>query len=323
MDTKILTETISRLTTSRKGILAIDESVATCNKRFEKLGIIPSEEKRREYRELLITAPDIENYISGYILFDETIRQKTVDGKNFTSVLQEKGIDVGIKVDKGTKDFLPYIGDKVTEGLVGLAERLKEYKEMGATFAKWRAIYNIGEETPSEECMQENARFLLSTHSSVKMSGIVPIVEPEILIDGDHTIEQCLNVTAHNLDIVFKTLIKNNIFIPGMILKTSMVISGKDSSIQSKVEDIAKMTIKCLTEHVPNEIGGIVFLSGGQDDEQASINLNAMHAHEPLPWPLTFSYGRAIQNKALISWAKNPSDIMTAQKVTSICCKVK
>ncbi len=315
MDTKNLTETISRLMLSPKGILAIDESIPTCNKRFLKLGIIPSEENRRKYRELLVTAPDIENYISGYIFFDETIRQKTIDGKNFTSVLQEKGIDIGIKVDMGTKDFPPHDGDKITEGLIGLPDRLDEYKKMGATFAKWRAIYNISTETPSEECMQENARIFAEYAHFCQSVGIVPIVEPEILMDGDHTINKCLEVTARNLDIIFKTLKEKNIFIPGMILKTSMVISGKDSTVQSLAQDVAGMTIKCLIEHVPKEIGGIVFLSGGQDDEQASLNLNAMYKYAPLPWPLTFSYGRAIQNKALMSWAKNSSDITTAQEL--------
>ena len=322
MDTKILIETISRLVTSPKGILAIDESISTCNKRFEKLGIIPSEENRRAYRELLVTTPDIEQYISGYILFDETIRQKTTDGKSFISVLKEKGIDIGIKVDKGTKDFPPYLGDKITEGLVGLTERLQEYKEMGAAFAKWRAIYTIGKETPSEACMQANADIFAEYACMCQSAGIVPIVEPEILIDGDHTIEKCFSITAQNLDIIFKTLTAKNIFIPGIILKTNMVISGKESVTQSRSDKVAEMTIKCLKEHVPKEIGGIVFLSGGQGDEEATQNLNAMHKHEPLPWPLTFSYGRAIQNKALLSWAKNSSDIFTAQELLLVAAKV-
>lgn len=322
MDTKILTETIARLMLSPKGILAIDESTTTCNKRFEKLGIPTTEEKRREYRELLVTAPDIEKYISGYILFDETIREITKDGKSFITVLQEKGIDVGIKVDMGTKDFPPFLGDKVTEGLAGLPERLKEYKEMGATFAKWRAIYNISKETPSDACMQANADIFAQYALACQSVGIVPIVEPEILIDGDHTIEDCFMVTAKNLDIVFKTLKEKNVFIPGMILKTSMVISGKDAAVKFESRDIADMTIQCLDEHVPKEIGGIVFLSGGQADEEATANLNAMNALTPLPWPLTFSYGRAIQNKALESWAKNPADIKTSQMLLLDAAKV-
>ena len=310
-----LTETVSRLIATPKGILAIDESIPTFNKRFEKLGIISSEENRRAYRELLVTAPNIEQYISGYILYDETIRQKTTDGKSFTSILQEKGINIGIKVDMGTKDFPPILGDKITEGLAGLAERLHEYKEMGATFAKWRATYSIGKETPSEVCMQANADIFAEYAQMCQNEGIVPIVEPEILIDGDHTIEQCFEVTSRNLDIVFKTLSAKNIYFPGMILKTSMVISGKEAVVQSKADEVAEMTIKCFKEHIPKEVGGVVFLSGGQSDEDATKNLNAMHKHMPLPWPLSFSYGRAIQNKALMSWAKNPSDISTVQKL--------
>jgi len=306
---------------SPKGILAIDESIPTCNKRFEQLGIIPTEENRRTYRELLITARDIEQYISGYILFDETIRQSTLAGKSFASLLREKGIDIGIKVDKGTKDFSPYIGDKVTLGLEGLSLRLREYKEMGATFAKWRAIYIIGEHTPSEACMQANADIFAEYALLCQNAGIVPIVEPEILMDGDHTIDECFATTAQNLDIVFRTLRAKKVFIPGMILKTSMVVSGKDVSIQSQAKDVADMTIRCLMEHVPKEIGAIVFLSGGQSDERAVLNLNAMQVHAPLPWLLTFSYGRAIQNKALQAWAKNPSDVLVAQKLLLIAAK--
>lgn len=313
MDTKKLLETVSRLTLTPKGILAIDESTTTCNKRFEKLGVPTTEEKRREYRELLVTTPDIEKYISGYILFDETIRQFTKENKSFTSILKEKGIEIGIKVDQGTKDFPPHSGEKVTDGLKGLSDRLAEYKEMGVTFAKWRAIYNIGENTPSEECMKANAQALAEYASECQRLDIVPIVEPEVLIDGDHSIEKCYEVTAKNLDIVFSALKAKNIFVPGMILKTSMVISGKDSKIQSDSKQVAELTIKCLEEHVPTDIGGIVFLSGGQTDEQAVENLNAMHGHSPFNWPLTFSYGRAIQNNALESWAKNPADVSSAQ----------
>jgi fructose-bisphosphate aldolase class I len=315
MNKNILIKTVKRLTTSPKGILAIDESTNTCNKRFEKLGIPTTEEKRREYRELLVTAPEIEKYISGYICFDETVRQSAKDGKKFTEILKSKGIDIGIKVDKGTKDFGNILGDKITDGLDGLSERLDEYKIMGATFAKWRAIYNISETTPSEEDMKANAEVFAKYALLCQEHDIVPIVEPEVLIDGDHTIEQCYDVTAKNLDIVFSALKSANVFIPGIILKTSMVIAGKGTQKQSTSEEVAEMTIKCLKENVPADIGGIVFLSGGQEDEQATLNLNAMHKLENLPWPLTFSYGRAIQNPALKSWAKNPADFATAQKL--------
>lgn len=305
--------TISRLVMPPKGILAIDESLDTCNKRFLKLGVPQTEEKRREYRELLITAPEIENYISGMILFDETIRQSTSDGESFISVLKEKGIEVGIKVDQGLEDLPSHEGEKITKGLEGIADRLQEYKNMGANFAKWRAVYTIGENTPSEDCMKENALLFAKYALICQELDIVPMVEPEILIDGNYSIEKCYEVTARNLDIVFAELQKLDIFIPGIILKTSMVISGKEAEKKSFPDDVAKMTIKCFKEHVPENIGGIVFLSGGQGDLEATLNLDAMHKMGPLPWPLTFSYGRAIQNGALNTWAKDPQNIKMAQ----------
>lgn len=310
-----LIETIVRLMISPKGILAIDESVNTCNKRFEKLGVPTTEEKRREYRELLITAPKMEKYISGYILFDETIRQSTKEGKDFTSILQEKGIDIGIKVDQGLVDFPLHLGEKITQGLDGLSGRLQEYKNVGATFAKWRMVYKIGENIPSEDCMRKNAISLAKYATLCQELDIVPIVEPEILIDGEHSMEKCYEVTACNLDILFLELNKSDVFIPGIILKTSMILAGKDAKEKSKNEEVARMTLRCLKEHVPSHIGGIVFLSGGQDDIEATINLNAMHNLGSLPWPVTFSYGRAIQNLALQSWAKNPSDMVSAQSL--------
>ncbi len=314
MNREILTKTVARLVSPPKGILAIDESVNTCNERFEKLGVPATLEKRREYRELLITAPDMEKYISGYILFDETIRQSTAkEGKSFIFVLKGKGIDIGIKVDQGLVDFPLHIGEKITQGLEGLSIRLKEYKNMGASFAKWRAVYTITENTPSGDCMRENAVLFAKYALLCQELDIVPIVEPEILMNGIHTIDKCYEVTAQNLNIIFSELKDAGVFIPGMILKTSMVIPGDDPKIAIYDEEIAKMTIKCLKENVPDDIGGIVFLSGGQGDEQAVKHLNAMHKMGPLPWPLTFSYGRAIQNGALKSWAQNPIDIAGAQ----------
>lgn len=308
-------EIVSRLIKPPKGILAIDESLPTCNKRFEKLNIPTTEEKRREYRELLVTAPDIEKYISGYILFDETMKQSTADGINFPSVLQSKGIEFGIKVDAGTEDFLRHMGEKITKGLDSISEKLNSAKKFGVTFAKWRAIYLIGNDTPSEDCMKVNARNFARYANLCQEAGVVPIVEPEVLIDGDHSIEKCYEVTAKNLDIVFAELRTAEVFIPGMILKTSMVIDGKSAKEKSSPEKIAEMTLKCLREHVPSDIGGIVFLSGGQSDTDAVMNLNAMHKTGSLPWPLTFSYGRAIQNGALQAWAKNPNDTAGAQKL--------
>ncbi|MFA5840846.1 MAG: class I fructose-bisphosphate aldolase [Candidatus Paceibacterota bacterium] len=310
-----LIETAARLVTPPRGILAIDESNNSCNKRFENLGVLATEEKRREYRELLITTPDIEKYISGFILFDETIRQSTRDGKNFTSVLQEKGIDIGIKVDQGLVDFPNHVGEKITQGLDGLKERLQEYKNMGATFAKWRVIYQIGENTPSEELLKENANSLAKYASICQELDIVPLIEPEVLFDGTHTIEKCYEVMAHNFDIIFAELLKHEVFIPGIILKTSMVLAGKDAKEKSSHEVVARMTIKCLEEHVPSFIGGIVFLSGGQTGVDAMLNLNTMHCCGPLTWPLTFSYSRAIQNLVLESWAKNPEDVTVAQNL--------
>lgn len=315
MNREILIETVKRLVKEPKGILAIDESMPTCNKRFEKLGIPTTLEKRQAYRELLVTAPEIEKYISGYILFDETIKQSTLDGRSFVSVLQSKGIDPGIKVDGGTVDFSGHPGEKTTAGLDGLGERLKEYRKFGATFAKWRAVYTITSSTPSEDCMRENAKLFAQYAKLCQENDIVPIVEPEVLIDGDYDIKKSYEVTARNLEVVFDELGKENIFLPGMILKTSMVLPGKDSGVAVSNTEIAKNTVVCLKEKVPNEIGGIVFLSGGQDDEDAIKNLNEMHKLGSLPWPLTFSYGRAIQNPALESWAKNPEDVVGAQKL--------
>jgi len=316
-----LIETVARLVKSPKGILAMDESLNTCNKRFEKLGVPTTEEKRREYRELLINAPGIEKYISGYILFDETIKQSTQDGKSFTSIMQSKGIDIGIKVDQGLIDFPSHPGEKITQGLDRLSNKLREYKNIGATFAKWRAIYTIGENIPSQECMKENSFLLAKYALACQEFDIVPILEPEVLIDGEHSIEKCYEVMAHNLDALFSELRKSNIFIPGIILKTSMVIAGQDAKTKSSPEDVARLTIKCLTEHVPAHIGGIVFLSGGQGDEEATMNLNIMHKIGLLPWPLTFSYGRAIQNSVLQSWAKNSNDITTAQALLLVAAK--
>lgn len=315
MNQEILIKTVARLVMPPKGILAIDESLKICNERFETLGMPATEENRRKYRELLITAPRIEKYISGYILFDETIKQKTEYGENFVSIFKTKGIEIGIKVDAGAIDFPGHLEEKITEGLEGLGDRLKEYKKLGATFAKWRAIYKIGENTPSEMCMKTNAEIFAKYAKACQAEDIVPIIEPEVLIDGDYSLEKCYKATARNLQVVFNELKTAHIFIPGMILKTNMVLSGKNAKEKSSPKKIAKITLKCLKKYVPFNIGGIVFLSGGQKDEEATKNLNAMHQLGPLPWPLTFSYGRAIQNPALEAWASNPADITGTQKL--------
>lgn len=313
MNQEILTKTVTYLVTTPKGLIAIDESTPTCNSRFEKLGIPTTLEKRREYRELLVTAPEIENYISGYIFFDETIRQSSKDGKSFPSILRSKGIEVGIKVDTGTINFTEHPGEKITQGLDGLGDRLKEYKKFGATFAKWRAVYTISEHTPTEDLMKVNAEILTKYALICQENDIVPILEPEILLDGNHSIEKCYEVTARNLEVVFSELSTQRVFLPGLILKTSMVLPGKDVDVTVYTSDVAKMTVRCLKEKVPLEIGGIVFLSGGQKEEEATVRLNAMHNLGPLPWPLTFSYSRAIQNPVLKHWAENPEDVKGAQ----------
>ena len=321
MNEDILIKTIASLTTAPKGILAIDESLSTCDKRFEKLGVPTTIEKRQEYRELLVTAPQIEKYISGYILFDETIKQATRSGEPFLSVLKSKGIEIGIKVDTGPVDFPEHPGEKITAGLEGLSERLKEYKALGATFAKWRSVYTIGENTPSEECMKASAEIFAKYALICQENEVVPIVEPEILMDGEHSLEKCYEATARNLEIIFSELNAQKIFLPGIILKTNMILPGKDSKVIVDALEIAKATVKCLKEKVPKEIGGITFLSGGQGDEEATVRLNAMHKLSPLPWALTFSYGRAIQNPALKAWAKNPSDVALAQALLLTAAK--
>ena len=313
MDKDILINTVARLTNSPKGILAADESSPTCNKRFEALGIPTTEENRRQYRELLITTPDISEYISGFILYDETIRQATKDGKSFTSIMNERGIDIGIKVDAGLKDFSA--NEKVSQGLEGLTKRLQEYRKMGATFAKWRSVINIGEGLPTDECLKANAEVLANYALACQAENIVPIIEPEVLLDGSHTIERCYEVTAHNLDIVFTEFSSKNVFLEGIILKTSMVLSGKDAGNRASPDRVAQMTIKCLKEYVPKDIKGIVFLSGGQSEEESTVHLNLMHQMGALPWNLTFSYSRAIQNPVLKYWAQNRDDISGAQKI--------
>jgi fructose-bisphosphate aldolase class I len=312
MNTAALETTAKRLVAVPKGILAIDESMSTCNKRFEKLGVPTTEEKRRDYRDLLVSAPGIEEYVSGYIMFDETMRQKTLAGVPFPEVLKQKGIDPGIKVDIGTQDLALHPGEKITEGLDGLRARFAEYKAMGATFAKWRAVVTITDTLPTEACLHANSALMAQYAALAQEADIVPIVEPEVLIDGTHSVERCAEVVGKTLDILFSELAIASVHIPGVILKTSMVLSGKEATQRASQEDVAKKTVEVLKAHVPKDIGGIVFLSGGQSDDDATMHLNLMHKEE-LPWPLTFSYGRGIQNPALVAWAKNPEDVSGAQ----------
>lgn len=306
-----------------KGILAIDESVSTCKKRFEALGVECTEETRQEYRELLVTAPGLEQYISGMILFDETLRQKTKDGRSFVDVLKTKGIIPGIKVDTGTKTLALHPGELVTEGLDGLRERLAEYKNLGAQFVKWRAVLNITEGSreggsellPSTACIKANAHDLARYAALCQEADLVPMVEPEMMMEGRHSIERCYAVTAEVLQALFKELMEQGVAVEGTILKVSMVLSGKEAASQASEQEVAQKTVKCLKQNVPAHLAGVVFLSGGQSDEKSTIHLNLMHQlGETLPWPLSFSYGRGIQQPALKTWAANRTAVSEAQK---------
>jgi len=305
MDLNVLTNTAKQMVAAGKGILAADESSSTIKKRFDSVGVADNEENRRAYRDMLLTTNGLEEYISGVILYDETLRQKTSDGTPFAEVLSKKGILPGIKVDAGAKDLALHPEEKVTEGLDKLRERLAEYKSLGATFAKWRAVITIGTDIPTEACVHANAHAMARYAALCQEADIVPIVEPEVLMDGDHSIERCFEVTEEVLEEHFEELERQRVAPEGTILKASMVIAGKKAAKQSSVEEVADQTVRLLTAEVPKNLTGIVFLSGGQTDEQSTANLNAMNKIGNLPWPLSFSYGRALQNAALKIWAED------------------
>lgn len=288
-----------------KGIIAIDESTNTIKKRFESVGIENTEEHRRAYREMLLTTPSLNEHISGAILYDETLRQATRAGVPFSEYMLKAGILPGIKVDKGTQSLAGFPGELITEGLDGLRDRLKEYARLGAKFAKWRAVITISEDTPSGTCIDANTHALARYAALCQEQGIVPMVEPEILMDGSHDIETCYEVTEATLRSLFGALYEQNVLIEGTILKASMVLSGKDCPEQASVEEVALATLRCLKASVPANLPGIVFLSGGQSDENATLHLNAMNEFGHSPWPLTFSYGRAMQQAALKIWAQD------------------
>lgn len=290
-----------------KGIIAIDESNATIAKRFAGVGIENTEENRRAYREMLLTTPKLGEHISGAILFDETIRQSTKDGMPFTKVMMDNGIIPGIKVDKGTHALAGCPGEVVTEGLDGLRDRLKEYARLGAKFAKWRAVITINEEDglPTNTCIEANVHALARYAALCQECGIVPMVEPEVLMDGVHDIDECYSVTEAVLLSLFDSLRLFGVELEGTILKASMVVSGKDCDEQASVEEVANATLRCLRTTVPSILTGIVFLSGGQSDEDATAHLNAMNQVGPNPWPLSFSYGRAMQTAALKIWSED------------------
>ena len=294
-----------QMTQKGKGVLAADESTPTCGKRFETIGVESTFENRNEYRDLLITAEGMEEYIGGVIMFDETLRQSTTCDQKipFPDHLALKGVVPGIKVDKGTKELAGFSEEKVTEGLDGLRNRLNEYYDMGARFAKWRAVITIGNNIPSVGCIDANAHALARYAALCQEAGLVPIVEPEVLMDGDHTIETCYDVTNQALETTFEQLEKQNVLIEGMVLKPNMVISALNCTEQASVDKVAEMTLKCLKANVPESVPGIAFLSGGQSSDIATAHLNAMNAmYEDMPWNLTFSYGRALQQDALNTW---------------------
>ena len=296
-----------------KGILAADESTGTIQKRLAGINVESTEENRRAYRELLFTTEGAGDYISGVILFDETLRQSTKDGKPFVRYLDAAGIIPGIKVDKGAKQLAVALEERVTEGLDGLRERLNEYSDLGARFTKWRAVITIGDGIPSRYCIEANAHALGRYAALSQEAGLVPIVEPEVLMDGDHDIERCREVTEATLHAVFHQLFEQRIALEGMLLKPNMVVSGKDCPTQAGVEAVAKITVKTLRRCVPAAVPGIVFLSGGQSEEEATVHLNAMNAIGSHPWELSFSYGRALQQSALQVWSGDPARVQAAQ----------
>ena len=306
MNEQALMDTASAMVKSGKGILAADESTPTIGKRFEQIGVESTFDMRNEYRDMLFTASGLENNISGVIMFDETLRQSTTCDKKilFPKYLESKNIIPGIKVDTGAKDLAGALNEKVTEGLDGLRNRLKEYYTLGARFAKWRAVITIGSEIPSEHCILANAHALARYASLCQESSIVPIVEPEVLMNGEHTVETCYDVTSSTLDCVFNILRTHNVMLEGIVLKPNMVISGLDCNDQADVEKVSDMTVKVLKDNVPESVPGIAFLSGGQSSDDATSHLNSMNKKYKgdLPWNLTFSYGRALQADALNSW---------------------
>jgi len=307
--------TIARaLVAEGKGILAADESTPTIKKRFDSIDVESSEGNRRAYRELLFTTPGLGEFISGVILFDETLRQQAADGTPLVEILDRNGIIAGIKVDAGAKPLAGAPGEKVTEGLDGLRDRLAEYVTLGARFTKWRAVLAIGDGLPSRQCIDANAEALARYAALSQEAGLVPIVEPEVLMDGDHTIERCFEVSEAVLHSVFAALSRHRVVLEDMLLKPSMVLSGKDCPKQADVQTVAAQTVRCLRRAVPAAVPGIVFLSGGQSDEVATAHLNGMNAcARPHPWQLSFSYGRALQAPPLKAWSGKAANLKRAQ----------
>ena len=316
MNSKELIATAAAMVAPGKGLLAMDESNPTCNKRFEKAGIPQTEETRRRYRELIITTPGLGEFISGVILYDETIRQSMEDGTPFLKIITDAGIIPGIKVDSGAKDLAGFPGEKVTEGLDGLTPRVLDYARMGARFAKWRAVIAIGNGIPTAGCVDANAHALARYAAICQEAGLVPIVEPEVVMDGTHDLQRCFEVTGEVLHAVFNQLRSQRVILEGMILKPNMVLPGKECPEKSDEEQIADATMRCLLRVVPAAVPGIAFLSGGQTGEAATSRLNAMNVRfvSRLPWALTFSFARAIQTPALEIWAGLDNNGKPAQR---------
>jgi len=316
MNTQLLIDTARAMVAANKGLLAMDESNPTCNKRFAKLGIPQTVEARRAYRELIVTTPGLGECISGVILYDETIRQQKHDGTPFIKVITAAGIIPGIKVDTGTKDMAGHPGEKITEGLDGLRDRLKEYFQMGARFAKWRAVIAVGDDLPSRSGLEANAHALARYAALCQEAGLVPVVEPEVLMDGEHTLERCLKVTEEALRNVFIQLNCQRVILEGIILKPNMVLPGLTCPQQASVDEVADATVQCLLRTVPAAVPGIAFLSGGQSAELASARLNAMNVRfkSRVPWALAFSFARAIQQPALEIWQGQEANVLAAQQ---------
>ena len=316
MNAEALIDTARALVANDKGLLAMDESNPTCNKRFAKLGIPQTVETRHAYRELIVSTPALGECISGAILYDETIRQQKKDGTSFVKAITDAGIIPGIKVDTGAKNMAGFPGEKVTEGLDGLRERLAEYSKMGARFAKWRAVIAVSDGIPSRGCIEANAQALARYAALCQEAGLVPVVEPEVLMDGEHTLERCREVTEEVLRTVFNQLSTQRVALERMILKPNMVVPGLTCPKQETVDEVADATVGCLLRAVPAAVPGIAFLSGGQSGELASARLNAMNARfkSRLPWALAFSFARAIQQPALEIWRGEEANVQAAQK---------
>lgn len=314
MDKNSLKDIAHKMVADGKGILAADESTGTIKKRFDTIALESTEDSRRDYREMLFRSDEaMQSAISGVILYDETIRQKAADGTTLVSLIEQAGSIPGIKVDTGAKDMAGHPNEKVTEGLDGLPERLEEYFELGARFAKWRAVINIGDGIPSRGCISANTHALARYAALCQENGIVPIVEPEVIMDGSHTAETCYEVTSSVLTALYAQLDEQNVYLEGSILKPNMIVSGTECPTQASVQQVAEMTLDCFNKCVPQEVPGIIFLSGGQADELATAHLDAINKMGPHSWKISFSYGRALQAAPLKTWSGKPENVSAAQ----------